>query len=86
MDARISDVIVTLDKRWEDKLSDAVTQLKNAGLDVRDADDDNSVVEGTIDVGKVHGLEKLDCVDYVRTIFTYDADYPPGDPRDRDGV
>lgn len=84
MDARISDVIVTLDKRWEDNLPDALKRLKAAGLEVRDAYDDNSTVEGTIEVAKVHDLEKLDCVDYVRMVFTYCADYPPGDPRDRD--
>jgi hypothetical protein len=25
-------------------------------------------------------------VDYVRKVFTYHANFPPGDPRDRDGV
>jgi hypothetical protein len=44
------------------------------------------VVEGTIDASLVHDLEKLDCVEYVRTVFTYNANYPPGDPRDRDGI
>jgi hypothetical protein len=86
MDARLSDVMVTLDRRWEDKLSDAVERLKTAGLEIRNTDDDRSVVEGTIDVCKVHDLEKLDCVDYVRTVFTYFANFPPGDPRDIDGV
>lgn len=85
MDARISDIIVTLDRRWENKLDEAIEILKKAGLDVRDANDDNSIVEGTIDVCKVHELEKLDAVDYVRTVFTYSADFPPGDPRDTDG-
>jgi hypothetical protein len=85
MDMRISDVVVTLDKRWEDDLPGAVARLKRAGLDVREAYDHNSVVEGTIDVNKVHDLEKLDCVDYVRTVFTYCADFPSGDPRDRNG-
>jgi hypothetical protein len=86
MDMRISDVIVTLDKRWEDDLADAVARLRKAGLEVRDACDNKSVVEGTIDRHKVHDLEKLECVDYVRTIFTYDADFPAGDPRDRNGA
>jgi hypothetical protein len=85
MDMRISDVIVTLDKRWEDDLAGAVACLKKAGLEIRDAYDHNSIVEGTIDRGKVHDLEKLECVDYVRTIFTYDADFPAGDPRDQNG-
>jgi hypothetical protein len=86
MDARISDVVVTLDKRWEDKLDEAVDMLKKVGMEVSCADDDNSVVEGTIDVCKVHELQKLDAVDYVRTVFTYDAEYPPGDPRDTNGI
>lgn len=86
MDARISDVIITLDKRYENKLEEAVSMLKGAGLEVREMDDDNSVVEGTIDLYKVHDLEKLDAVDYVRTVFTYEADFPPGHPHDTNGM
>ncbi len=83
-DAQMSDVTVVLDKRWEDNLSGAVDHLKQAGLDVRSADDDNSVVEGTIESQKVNDLQKLECVDYVRTTFTWVADYPVGDARDKD--
>ena len=86
MDAMVSEVVITLDEKWENKLNDAVATLKKAGLDVFNTDDDNSVVEGTIDVNKVRGLEGLDCVDYVRTVFTYAAEYPPGDPRDTNGI
>jgi hypothetical protein len=86
MDCRMSEVIVTLDKRYEDKINDAVSQLKKCGLEVSNADDDNNVVEGTIDVCKVPELEKLDSVDYVRTVFTYDAEFPVGDPRDTNGM
>jgi hypothetical protein len=64
MDARISDVVVTLDKRWEDKLDEAVDMLKKVGMEV----------------------SCVDAVDYVRTVFTYDAEYPPGDPRDTNGI
>lgn len=85
MDARISDVMVTLDKKYHGKFNDVLAQLKKTGLDITSADNDNGVVEGTIDVVRVRDLEKLDSVDYVRTVFTYDADFPPGDPRDRDG-
>jgi hypothetical protein len=84
MDALISDVVVVLDKAWEDRLKDALSDLRAAGLAVRSADDDNSVVEGLIDAHKVHALEKLPCVDYVRKVFTYEANFPPGDPRDID--
>jgi hypothetical protein len=73
MQSRISDVIITLDKKYEDRVDDAVDQLKQAGVQIDDTDSENDVVEGTVDVGKVKGLEKLDCVDYVRTVFTYDA-------------
>lgn len=80
MDARISDVMVTLDKRF--KNGEAIEQLKKAGLEIADPGDGQAVIEGLIDVNKVRDLEKLDCVDYVRTVFTYWADYPAGDPRD----
>jgi hypothetical protein len=86
MDANISEIVVVLDKRWENDLTGAVALLKACGMEVTDANDDNSVVDGCIDSTRLHELEKLDCVDYVRRIFSYDANFPPGDPRDRDGV
>jgi hypothetical protein len=85
-DAQMSDITVVLDKRWEDDLAGAVEILKQNGVDVRSADDDTSVVEGVVESSKVHDLQKLDCVDYVRTTFTWIADYPAGDPRDKDQV
>jgi hypothetical protein len=85
-DAQMSDITVVLDKRWENDLAGAVEHLKKAGVEVRSADDNNSVVEGVCESAKVKELEKLDCVDYVRTTFSWIADYPPGDPRDQDKV
>jgi hypothetical protein len=85
-DAYMSDVTVVLDKRWENDLAGAVKILEAAGLRVRSADDDAGVVEGVIEHAKVHDLEKLDAVDYVRTTFSWIADYPAGDPRDLDKV
>ena len=85
MDARISDVMVTLDQRWGNRMDDAMDQLKKAGLESAAPIDDQALVEGTIEVSKAPALEKLDCVDYVRTVFTYWADYPVGDPRDKNG-
>ena len=40
---------------------------------------------GAVEAHKVHDLQKLDCVEYVRTVFTYHANYPPGHPKDKDG-
>jgi hypothetical protein len=85
-DAQMSDITIVLDKRWENDLAGAVEMLKQHGVEVRSADDDTSVVEGVCETAKVHALEKLDCVDYVRTTFTWIADYPAGDPRDQDKV
>ncbi len=84
-DGNFSDIVVVLDKRWENDLNGAVAYLKTCGMAICNADDDNSVVEGSIETCKVHELEKLDCVDYVRKVISYDVNFPPGDPRDRDG-
>jgi hypothetical protein len=83
-DAVISDITVVLDQRYIDqpKTEEAVNMLKAAGMGIRSVDEDQSVVEGSIDACKVKELEHLDCVDYVRVTFTYEAEYPPGDPRD----
>jgi len=85
-DAEITEMVVVLDKRWEDNLNGAVEQLKALGMEIFKADDDTSVVEGTAESFRVHEIEKLECVNYVRKIMTYIADYPTGDPRDKDGV
>jgi len=85
-DAQMSDITVVLDKRWEDNLQGAVEELKKHGMEIRNADDDNSVVEGVVESAKVKDLQALDCVDYVRVAFSWNADYPPGDPRDQDNV
>src|SRR5688572_12950650 len=44
VDANISDIVVVLDKAYEDRLADALAMLKSCGMDVRDACDDKSVV------------------------------------------
>lgn len=85
MDINISEIVVVLDKRWEDDLAGAVVMLKAVGVQISETDDDNSVINGCIDSSRLCDLEKLDCVDYVRRVFSYDANFPPGDPRDRDG-
>ena len=86
MDYNITECVVVLDKAYEDKLPEAVDILKTTGMRVINADDNNSVIEGDIDTEKLHHLEKLPCVKYVRKVFSYDANFPPGDPRDRDGT
>ena len=84
-DATYSEVVVMLEELTTEQTAQVVELLKAAGLDVCRVDDDRSVVEGTIDASKAHDLKSVPSVRYVRTVFTYDANFPPGDPRDRDG-
>jgi len=83
-DGYFSDVVVMLDELTTEQTNTVVERLKAAGLEVSRVDDDLSVVEGTIEASRAHDLGQMTHVRYVRSVFTYLADYPPGDPRDRD--
>jgi hypothetical protein len=85
-DGYLSDVVVMLEELTADQTNTVVEQLKAAGLEVARVDDEMSVVEGTIDAHRAHDLKHVTHVRYVRSVFTYLANYPPGDPRDRDGL
>ena len=79
-DAFISDVVVTIDETPERTFDQMVDSLKSAGMQINDLCKDRCVIEGTVDSGKVRGIDDMPGVEYVRTVFTYVADYPPGDP------
>ena len=85
-DAYLSDVVVVLDELTTEQTQQVVEKLAAAGLEVARVDDDASIVEGTIEAMKVHALNAVERVRYVRVVFTYEANFPPGDPRDRDGI
>jgi hypothetical protein len=85
-DAEMSEVVVVLDDLTDEQTQEVVKQLQAAGLQVSDVDNDQSTVDGTIDAQKVHDLKHVPHVRYVRSVMTYTADYPPGDPRDKDGA
>ena len=82
-DAEISDVTIILKREYEDRMPEALEALKRAGMEVRSADENTSVVEGSIETCHVHGLEHLPAVQYVRKVMTYHVEFPEGDPRDR---
>ena len=84
-DAELTEVVVVLDDLDTDHTGQVVQRLQAAGLEVWKVDDDQSLVEGAIDAGKVHDLKQVEHVRYVRSVLTYTVDYPPGDPRDKDG-
>jgi hypothetical protein len=85
-DAEITEIVVVLNKDCEGELNGMVEKLKAVGMDVFSTDEQNNVIEGAIDSSKLSEVQKTKGVNFVRSILTYVADYPPGDPRDKDGV
>ena len=86
MDAYVSEIVAVIDEKHAGELDEIVIQLKAVGVEVSRVNSDESVVEGSVESEKLKEIGKLPGVEYVRTVFTYAANYPPGDPRDRDGV
>ncbi len=85
MDAEIADVVITIQEVWVDKIDEAAQRLVEIGLEIRVIDRTSGVVEGSIDLLYFAALQALDPVAYVRKVMQYDVNFPPGDPRDRDG-
>jgi hypothetical protein len=85
-DAEIAEVVIVLDQTCSQDLPAAVQRMKDVGLELTETDEQSLTVGGTVDASRLAALQKLDCVKYVRVSMTYIADYPPGDPRDKDGV
>jgi len=83
-DAEIADVVLVLDCQGQEAVDEAMGRLKALGLEVVDANPEEGVIEGSIDAAKVHELKGVPGVSYVRSVFTYTADFPKGDPRDKD--
>ena len=85
MDCYVSEIIAVVDEKHAEDLAKIVEQLKAAGVEISNVNDNEHVVEGTVESEKLKAVGKVPGVEYVRTVFTYAANYPPGDPRDRDG-
>jgi hypothetical protein len=83
-DLEITEVVIVINQAFCEKLKEAVDKLTAIGLEVFSTDEDEGVVTGSIESQKLTLLEKIDCVNYVRSVQTYIADFPVGDPRDQD--
>jgi hypothetical protein len=83
-DAELSDVEIVFEDEPGMTIGQAAEKLKDAGLCISNVDQENCIVEGTIDTAKVNSLKSLNFVKYVRVVFNYIADYPEGDPRNLD--
>lgn len=84
-DEEISDVVVVLECTTEVEIDAAIDKLKAMGLTVDEIDYENAVVEGNIEADLVKKLHTVPTVKHVRSVFSYTADFPTGDPRDKDG-
>ncbi len=85
-DAELSEVVVVLVDEPGMTTQDAAKKLAELGLTVCDIDESDGVVSGTIETCKTPLLKNLEFVKYIRDVFNYVADYPPGDPRNLDIV
>lgn len=80
-DAYICDVIVIPTDQAAENLEGLLATLRQNGLEVREIHADQTAIEGTIDAGKIRGMEALAEVEYVRCVYSYIADFPDDDPR-----
>jgi hypothetical protein len=67
----VSDVMIIADKKWEGHFSDLVDKLRAMGMTIDNTDEDDGVIEGTIDASKLADVQRLDGVDDVRNVMTY---------------
>lgn len=78
----VSDVEVVLTGDCANDNEAALTSLRDHGLRITDIDQDDGVVEGTINSDRLLELKRLPCVAHLRDIFTYlsedDVDQPEG--------
>ncbi|MBC8105050.1 MAG: hypothetical protein H7Z14_00545 [Anaerolineae bacterium] len=81
----MSEIVVVIDDKHCDDMDSVVTRLSDAGVEVAKINPNEGVIEGLVESYKVKDIDEMPGVEYVRTVFTYAADYPPGDPRDRNG-
>jgi hypothetical protein len=85
-DQSISEVTIVIRPAFAARMSDVMEQLNEAGVGIINVNEDVGAVEGSCESNRVCVIERMEFVEAVRTTFSYIADYPPGDPRDADGV
>ena len=75
----ISDIEIVLKAECDGRDDEVLGQLRGVGLEVVNFIADEGVVEGTLPADRVDALKKLDCVAYVRNVFTYIAESGDGE-------
>ncbi len=85
-DQSVSDVTIVIRTAFAGRLDEVVEQLNEAGVGITNINEDVAAIEGSCESNRIFVIERMEFVEAVRTTFNYIADYPPGDPRDRDGA
>ena len=70
------EVVIVLEPLDDEQTQRVVKELETRGLQVDSVDNDNSVVEGTVDAARLRDIESAPSVRYVRKEFTYIAELP----------
>lgn len=73
MDTYVSEIIAVIKADACLDISKVVELLKAAGVAVSEVNDDEGVIGGTVPTSMLKQIDALGCVDYVRTVFTYNA-------------
>jgi FlaA1/EpsC-like NDP-sugar epimerase len=71
-----TEVVIVLDALDDEQTKRVVKELESRGLQVDSVDNDNSVVEGTVETARLREIESAPSVRYVRKEFTYIAEFP----------
>ena len=71
-----TEVVIILEPLDDEQMKRVVSELESRGLRVDTVDNDNSVVEGTIESSRLHDIQSAPSVDVVRQEYTYVAEFP----------
>jgi hypothetical protein len=69
----MSDVIVVLEELNDDQTQAVVAALLALGMCIDSIDNENSVVEGSVETAKIPEVKKVQYVRYIRNVFNYQA-------------
>lgn len=86
MDCQMSVCTIVLCPDDAHQMPKVIEFLTASGVTIDSVDKDHGVIECTGEAGLMKGLEKSDLFEYVRVSMTYCAEFPPGDPRDTNGI
>lgn len=70
-ETEMSDVVVILEEEPGMTIQQAAQKLKELGVMVTDIDEDNEVIEATVETQRIGELKKLSFVKYVRDVFNW---------------